>query len=124
MIDDAHVLCDSETMETIRLLLNYEQSWTLLLVGQPALLPALERMPELEERLGVKCLLHRFTADESTAYISHRLLAAGAQDVEAIFDADALELIHQLADGTPRRINRLADLALLIGFAEEHRARW
>ena len=29
--------------------------------------------------------------------------------------------LHELACGLPRRINRLADLALLIGYAEECR---
>lgn len=121
VIDEAHLLCGTDTMETVRLLLNYEPAWTVLLVGQPALLPALERMPELEERLGVKCLLRRFTADETVAYVSHRLRAAGAADVHAIFEPQALEVLHQRADGVPRKINRLADLALLIGFAEEQR---
>jgi general secretion pathway protein A len=37
----------------------------------------------------------------------------------AIFDDEALETIHRLSFGVPRRINRLADLALLIGYAEE-----
>ncbi len=119
VIDEAHLLCGSETMETVRLLLNYEPFWTILLVGQPALLPALQRMPELEERLAVKCLLRRFSMDETIAYISHRLLAAGANDIDGIFETKALETIHQMADGVPRKINRLADMALLIGFADE-----
>ncbi|MCH5374612.1 MAG: AAA family ATPase [Planctomycetes bacterium] len=119
VIDEAHLLCGSDTMETVRLLLNYQPAWTVLLVGQPALLPALHRMPELEERLAVKCLLRRFSTDETVAYVSHRLRAAGAADVHAIFEPEALEVIHQMADGVPRKINRLADLALLIGFADE-----
>ncbi len=119
VIDDAHVLCGTETLETVRLLGNYEPAWTVLLVGQPALLPALERMPELEERLSVKCLLRRFTADETAAYIHHRLRIAGATDAEAIFQPQALQALHERSDGVPRKINRLADMALLIGFAEE-----
>jgi general secretion pathway protein A len=45
------------------------------------------------------------------------LQAAGA--AREIFDEGALEAVHQLTLGVPRRINRLCDLALLIGFAEE-----
>ena len=119
VIDEAHLLPDVGAMETVRLLLNFEPGWTLLLVAQPALLPALERMPQLEERFGVKCLLRRFTVDESVSYIHHRMIAAGAADIEAVFEPSALEMIHQLSDGIPRRINRLCDLSLLIGFAEE-----
>jgi general secretion pathway protein A len=47
----------------------------------------------------------------------HRLSAAGAR--HEIFSADALTAVHELTGGNPRRINRLCDLVLLIGFAEE-----
>ena len=121
VIDDAQDLADGNTLETIRLLMNFEFAattpLTVLLVGQPALLPVLDRMPELDERLAVKCLLRRLTLEESISYIHHRLQAAGAR--QEIFDAAALETVHHLALGVPRRINRLCDLALLIGYAEE-----
>ncbi len=119
VIDEAHLLRDAEVLETIRLLLNFEPAWTMLLVGQPSLLPVLKRMPELEERFSVKSLLRRFAMDESISYINHRMVAAGAVDACAVFDTAALEAIHQLSDGVPRRINRLCDLALLVGYAEE-----
>ena len=121
VIEEAHLLRDTEVMETLRLLLNFGPSWAPLLVAQPSLLPALERMPELEERIGVQCLLRPLAIDETISYISHRMLAAGAADVYAIFDPAALEVMHQLSAGVPRRINRLGDLALLIGYAEEQR---
>jgi len=121
VIEDAQDLIESHTLETIRLLLNFEFAattpLTVLLVGQPPLLSVLDRLPELDERLAVKCLLRRLTLEESICYIQHRLQAAGAQ--HAIFDTAALEAVHELALGVPRRINRLCDLALLIGFAEE-----
>ncbi len=119
VIDEAHTLSGSETLETIRLLMNYVGAWTWLLVGQPGLLTALERMPTLEERLSVKCVLQPFSGDETVAYLSHRLRAAGGGDVHRVFDPEALERLHALSEGIPRRINRLADLALLVGFAEE-----
>ena len=120
-IDEAQLLLDTGLLETLRLLLNLEAgsqpALTLLLVGQPALLPALDRMPTFEERIGVKCLLRPLTADETAAYVSHRLRAAGA--AREIFTAPAVAALHQLSGGNPRRINRLCDLALLVGFAEE-----
>lgn len=121
VLDEAHLLRDTEVMETLRLLLNFEPAWTPLLIAQPSWLPALERMPELEERIGVQCLLQPLSIDETISYVSHRMVAAGAADVYAIFDPAALESVHQLSGGVPRRINRLADLALLIGYAEEQR---
>lgn len=121
IIDEAHLVSDSDSLETLRLLLNFEHetqpAMTLLLAGQTAMLPTLDRVPELDERIGVKCLLKRFSPQESTTYIQHRLREAGAQ--REIFDTAAIETIHQLTQGIPRRINRLSDLALLIGFAEE-----
>ncbi len=121
VIDEAQHLCEAGTLETVRLLLNLETpsgpGFTLLLVGQPLLLPVLERMPELDERLGVKCLIRPFTLEESIAYVQHRLQVAGA--TRPIFDDRALMAIHRLSHGSPRRINRLCDLALLIGYAEE-----
>ncbi|MGD9721760.1 MAG: ExeA family protein [Pirellulales bacterium] len=120
-IDEAHLLLESDALDTLRLLTNLEGSGkpalTLILVGQPQLLPALERMPALEARLGVKCLLRPFNLEETVSYVSHRLTAAGA--THEIFTSEALSTLYQLTGGNPRRINRLCDLALLIGYAEE-----
>lgn len=121
VIDEAHLLADAGSLDWLRLLLNFSgekgAGLTLLMVGQPALLPALDRLPSLEERLGVKCLMRPLSAEETAGYVTHRLQASGAS--RAIFEDDALEALHRLARGIPRRINRLADLALLIGFAEQ-----
>jgi general secretion pathway protein A len=101
-------------------LLNFETdgrpALTLLLVGQMNLVPAIDRLPSLEERISVKTLLRTFTAEETAGYVRHRLTAAGAS--REIFSPDALEALHYLAHGTPRQINRLGDLALLVGFAD------
>jgi len=121
VIDEAQLLPGAGALETLRLLLNFETDshpdLTLLLVGQTSLLPALDRMPSLEERLSVKCLLRPLRPEETAEYIHHRLTAAGAQ--QTIFEPSAMEAIHHLSHGVPRQINRLADLALLIGYAEE-----
>jgi general secretion pathway protein A len=102
-------------------LLNFEWNgrpgMTLLLVGQTGLLPMLDRVPQLEERLGVKCLLRTFRESETAEYVAHRLQLAGAN--QPIFEEDALPALHNLTQGVARRINRLCDLALLIGYAEE-----
>jgi general secretion pathway protein A len=80
----------------------------------------LDRIPQLEERLGVKCLLRPFAEAETAQYVAHRLQTAGA--APAIFDRAALAEIHRLTHGIPRRINRLCDLALLIGYAEQRKS--
>jgi general secretion pathway protein A len=121
VIDEAHLLRRSGSLETIRLLLNLEFQAqplaTFLLVGQTGLALDVQRLPQLDERVAVKCLLARLTSQETRAYVQHRLAAAGAK--RPIFDNESIEQIHHLAHGIPRRINRLCDLALLVGYGEE-----
>jgi type II secretory pathway predicted ATPase ExeA len=121
VVDEAHLLTRPQTWEALRLLLNFQTagqpSLTLLLAGQTALLPMLERMPQLDERLGVKCLLRAFNEEDTAAYVTHRLKVAGAR--RTIVNSDAFAALHELTGGVARRINRLCDLALLIGYAEE-----
>lgn len=124
VVDEAHLLQDCDSLQTLRLLLNFEADaqapLTLILVGQSSLLPVLERMPDFDQRLAARCLLRRFEAAETAAYVQHRLRVAGA--TVDIFDQAALEAVHHHSQGIPRKINRLCDLALLVGFAEERRS--
>jgi len=121
VVDEAHLLAETGGLATLRLLLNLEvdsqPAATYLFVGQTSLMVAIDRMPELEERLAVKCLLRRMALEETAAYVQHRLTAAGAK--RPIFDDSAIEALQELSSGVPRKINRLCDLALLVGFADE-----
>ena len=93
---------------------------SMILVGEPSLLPMLNRMPQWEERLGVKCSLRPFAEPETAAYVEHRLRAAGS--TRSIIEPDALPTLQGLTHGIARQINRLCDLALLVGYAEERRS--
>jgi general secretion pathway protein A len=119
-VDEGHLLEDCGLLETMRLLLNFESAGrptlTLLLVGQMGLVSAVGRLPSLEERVSVKMLLRSFVVEETAAYVRHRLAAAGA--LREIFTPDAIEAVHYLSHGVARQINRLGDLALLVGFAD------
>ena len=121
VIDEVHLLENRHALEAIRLLPNFgpggAPSLTMLLVGQTSFLPMLDRTPQLEERLGVKCLLRSFSEQETKAYVKHRMQTAGAE--REIFDAEALSAVHYQTHGNPRQINRICDLALLIGYAEQ-----
>ena len=121
VVDEAHSIDDLAVLETLRMLLNFEfdgrPALTLLLVGQTGLMTVMERTPQLEERLDVKCLLRPFGRAETAAYVAHRLRSAGAG--KGLFSDGALDTLHELSAGVPRRINRLCDLALLVGYAEE-----
>ncbi|MBN2217794.1 MAG: AAA family ATPase [Pirellulales bacterium] len=121
VIDEAHLLADHRMLEAIRLLANFETGgipgMTVVLSAQVGLLPVLDRTPQLEERLAVKCLLRPLTSTETADYVDHRLKEAGA--TRPLVDADAMGTLWELTGGNPRRINRLCDLALLIGYAEQ-----
>ena len=75
---------------------------------------------ELEERLAVKCLLRPFSEQETTDYVAHRLDVAGAR--QTLFETEAMSALYRLTHGVARQINRLLDLALLIGYADQRRA--
>lgn len=121
VFEDAHLWEDVRMWETFRLLTNVSiddsPAWTLLLVGQTRLLAQLEQWPQLEERMSMKCLLRPLTQEETASYVAHRLQAAGAG--RTVFETQAVDRLHELSQGSPRRINRLADLALLVGYAEQ-----
>lgn len=125
IVDEAHLLEQHGLLEPLRLLLNVaasqspgESAWTLVLTGQPTLLSHVERYHPLDERLAVKCMLHRLLPEETFSYIQHRIRAVGG-NAQSIFEEEAFERLHQFSQGIPRRINRLCDLALMVGFAEE-----
>ncbi|MBV8607116.1 MAG: AAA family ATPase [Singulisphaera sp.] len=118
VVDEAHLIGDPTTFETLRLLLNFATEGppdlALLLVGGPEVL--LQLPTGLADRLTARCLLGPMTESESSAYVLGRLAAVGA--TTPLFAPDALAALHHAADGLPRRLNRLADLALLVAYAE------
>jgi MSHA biogenesis protein MshM len=121
VIDEAHLIDDPQVFQALRLLLNFRARsrtrFSLIFSGQPELLASVRRIGQLDERLAVKCLLRPFSADETANYVACRLQTAGA--TRAIFSPGALSSLHAMSAGVPRRINRLCDLALLVGFADE-----
>lgn len=120
VIDDAHTISDRRVFESLHLLLNLQQSptleFTLILAGQPELVGMTKRLVQLDDRISIPCVLTAMSATETAGYVQHRLQAAGAK--QAIFSKAALQSVHELSGGLPRRINRLCDFALLVGYAE------
>ena len=124
-IDEAHLLDHCGSLEPLRLLLNLacdstasESAMTIILSGSPLLLAHLARHTALEDRISVRCVLERFSTEETVAYIHHRLRVAG-WNKPLMFDDDALRTIQQMTTGIPRRINRLCDLSLMVAFAQD-----
>jgi type II secretory pathway predicted ATPase ExeA len=120
IIDEAHVIRDEKIFEGLRLLLNFQLRdrflLTLLLFGQPELLPMIESNKQLEQRIAMKCHLGSLNEKETKEYVLHRLNVAGAQ--RPIFNDDAFKLIFEHSGGIPRRINKICDLGLLSGYGK------
>lgn len=119
VIDDAHLIESVSTFDAVRLLLNFATDGppdlSLLIVGDAEVL--LELPAGLADRLAARCLLAPLTEAESSTYVLGRLATAGASTL--LFSDEALQALHHAADGLPRRLNHLADLALLIAYAQE-----
>jgi type II secretory pathway predicted ATPase ExeA len=118
IVDEAHLIVDPDTFEALRLALNFASAGppdlALLLVGGPEVL--LHLSSGLADRLTARSLLSALDEPESIAYVEGRLAAAGAK--EPLFAPEALAALHSASEGLPRRLNRLADLALLIAYAQ------
>ena len=121
IIDEAQNL-SADVLEQLRLLTNLETSerklLQIILIGQPELRTMLAR-PELEQlaqRVIARFHLKALSSKETEHYIRHRLSVAGM--TRAIpFDRKALQRIHDIARGVPRRINLLCDRAMLGAYA-------
>ena len=121
LIDEAHAM-PAESLEEIRLLSNLESKATKLLQI------ALFAQPELDERLAatdMRQLRERITQhfnlaplkqSDVAAYIEFRLRAAGYHGPNPFTD-EAIRQITRISEGLSRRINIIADKALLAAYS-------
>ncbi len=111
------------TLEEIRLLSNLEthvhKLMQVLLFGQPELDKNLENrnIRQLKERITHSFNLRPLDREDTVAYIRHRLQAAGCPCPQ-VFTDGAEKLIAKASQGLTRRINILADKAMLAAYAE------
>jgi len=122
IIDEAQNL-SAGVLEQLRLLTNLETNQRkllqIVLIGQPELREMLAR-PELEQlaqRVIARYHLGALTESETAQYLRHRLSVAGLATANP-FSKRAMRRIHQRARGVPRRVNLLADRALLGAYAD------
>jgi len=121
IIDEAQMLA-VEVLEQLRLLTNLETNerklLQIVLIGQPELRTMLDQ-PELEQlaqRVIARFHLKALSSKETEHYIRHRLSVAGMTR-SIPFDRKALQRIHEIARGVPRRINLLCDRVMLGAYA-------
>ncbi len=112
-----------ETLEEVRLFSNLEthqhKLMQIVLFGQPELDKNLQdkSIRQLRERITHSFDLRPLSADEVSDYIRFRLQAAGCPAPQ-VFSNAAEKLIAKASGGLTRRINILADKAMLSAYAE------
>jgi len=125
VLDEAQNL-SATALEEVRLLScdrrDTQPPFSLLLVGDEQLLPRLQMgiNAPLLARLSFCLRLQPWTTEELTGYVQARLEQAGVHANP--FDAAALNLLVQAANGLPRLLNHLAQRALEEAVAQNSRA--
>lgn len=120
IVDEAQLIDDDAVFEELRLLMNFQTDdrflVTLLLIGSPELRDRVRRLKHLDQRITIRCHLNTLDGAHTAAYITHRLRMAGR--TAPIFTDEAIRLIFDFTRGTPREINNLCDVALLVGYTK------
>ena len=121
LIDEAHAM-PAESLEEIRLLSNLETQRSkllqIVLFGQPELNAILgtQEMRQLRERITHNFFLEPLKQPDVATYLIFRLRAAGYHGPD-IFAPAAIKRFSEVSHGLTRRLNILADKALLAAFA-------
>jgi type II secretory pathway predicted ATPase ExeA len=123
IVDEAQLIEDDAVFEELRLLMNFQTDdrflVTLLLVGSPELREHVRRLKHLDQRITIRYHLNTLDDTHTAAYVAHRLKMAGR--AAPIFTDEAIKLIFDYTRGTPREINNLCDVALLVGYTKRVR---
>ncbi len=122
LIDEAHAM-PAESLEEIRLLSNLESNrhklLQIVLFGQPELDERLAQteMRQLKERITHNFALEPLKRNDIASYLMFRMRAAGYHGPD-LFTQAAIQIITRSSEGLTRRINILADKALLAAFSQ------
>lgn len=125
LIDEAHAM-PAESIEEVRRLSNLETDdrklVQLILCGQPELdtLLAAPHLRQVRDRVVYRLVLNNLSRRDASAYLDHRLRVAGWRGGR-LFSWLGEQLLIADAQGRARRLNLLADKALLAAFAEGKR---
>jgi general secretion pathway protein A len=114
-------------VEELRMLSNFQTDDKSLLqtflLGQPEFRATLHSpgMQQLRQRVIASYHLGPMDAQETRAYIEHRLATVGWNGDPA-FDDGAHAAVFAYSGGIPRKVNTLMDRVLLMGYLEEMHA--
>lgn len=124
IIDEAHLL-QTGPLEELRLLTNFKMDsydpFILILSGQSDLKRIMEFavMEPLNQRIAIRYHMPALTAEETKLYVAHHLKLAGAK--EPLLDDHALEAVHQVSFGIPRKIGTVVEQALTYAMFDQNR---
>lgn len=96
---------------------GYDSPIIIILIGQPSIIKNVEKLPQVNQRIGMRYHLTHLSQEETDKYIKHRLMIAGA--TKEIFSAEASELIYNKTNGIPREINRVCKISMDIASMEK-----
>ena len=125
IVDEAQRL-SRDLLEEVRLLTNFETDKEkliqVILAGQDELGDILDRydLRQLKQRISTRLHIRPLMSDAVAAYIRHRWSRCSTGLPP--FDAGAMAAIAHLSGGVPRLINAICENALILGFAQGHRA--
>jgi general secretion pathway protein A len=123
VVDEAQNLSPA-ALEEVRMMSNLETEKSklihIVLVGQPDLRAKLEQpdLEQLRQRITVSYHLGPLDADETAAYINHRLRRA-AMGAPLEFPSGVSAVVHRRSGGVPRLINVICDAILLFGYGAD-----
>jgi type II secretory pathway predicted ATPase ExeA len=125
IIDEAQFI-QHAILNDLRLIFNFQMDSKnyamVLLAGQSAFLHqlSLQINEPLRQRITINYGFKGLTRDEVGSYLTSLLKVAGVS--EPLFTPDAVEAIAAFSNGLPRKINNLAEKALLVGCQKKVRA--
>ena len=124
IIDESHLL-QTGPLEELRLLTNFNMDsydpFILILSGQSDLKRIMEFavMEPFNQRIAMRYHMPGLTPEQTKHYVAHHLKLAGAR--EPILDEHALEAVHQVSFGIPRRIGTVVEQALTYAMFDQKR---
>jgi len=115
IVDEAQKLNEA-SMEMLRVILNYETNDTkllqLALFGQLELHSKIMKIPNFMDRISFKYTLNPLSLDETREMILFRIRQANYCSNVRLFQDDAIEMIHKISQGYPRKITMLCHRSL------------
>jgi len=113
-------------LEQVRMLSNLETDkeklLQILLIGQPELANMLSspNLKQINDRIVLRYHMGPLNERDTQEYIAHRLMVAGSHgDIK--FSSSAIRKTYRYSSGLPRKINALAERAMLITYLKGKR---